>query len=53
MKSKIVDKIVVDILPKKPEDCPLSEYWVMTSKTECKIMSGMYSRCKLEKNVHI
>lgn len=48
MKSKIVGKITVDILPKKADDCPLSDYWAMTDKTECKIIPGIYSRCKLE-----
>lgn len=48
MKSKIVGKITVDILPKKAEDCPLSNYWAMTDKTECIIIPGMYSRCNLE-----
>ena len=51
MKIKIVDKIVVDILPKKSEECPFSEYWITTRIAECKIttrMTGMHSSCKLE-----
>lgn len=41
-------RILVDFLPRKPEDCPFSEFINMTSKTKCILMKGLYSRCNLE-----
>ena len=46
--SKIIDNIVFVDPPKSAEDCPYSKYWLMTSKHECILLSGMFCRCKLE-----
>lgn len=46
--SRIIKNIAFVDPPKSAEDCPYSKYWPMTSKRECILLSGMFSRCKLE-----
>lgn len=45
-----MELIAVDAqIPTKPEECPYSEYWEMTSRYKCKLLSGLYSRCDLDR----
>ena len=41
-------RFLVDVMPKKVEECPFAEYIQMTSKNKCMLQTGMYSRCNLE-----
>lgn len=41
-------KIIVDELPKVPEDCLFAEYISMTNKYKCMFRHGMYSRCDID-----
>ena len=41
-------RFLVDIMPKKVEECPFAEYIQMTSKNKCMLQTGIYSRCSLE-----
>ena len=41
-------RFLVDVMPKKAEECPFAEYIQMTSKNKCMLQTGMYSRCNLE-----
>lgn len=41
-------KILVDIKPKKPDECPFAEYIYMDNSHKCTLKSDMYSRCRLE-----
>lgn len=43
-----MSKILVDVMPERPEQCPFAEYIAMTSKNTCRLKSSMYSRCNLE-----
>lgn len=43
-------KVIVDELPKKPEDCVFSDYVGMTGRCVCFLKSGIYSRCDLDMN---
>lgn len=44
-----MSKILVDVMPITAERCPFAEYIAMTSKNACRLKSGMYSRCNLER----
>ena len=44
-------KILVDVMPKKAEECPFAEYIYMDNNHKCTLKSGMYSMCYLDQEI--